>query len=65
MDYAKISRHFQPIEMTNEQILEASSLMAGLKEEGVIPQNMNLGQFVTDCFLRGFYEYKQQMMHPD
>jgi hypothetical protein len=58
-------RHYQPIEMTNSQRLEIAELMNRLKEVSVIPVRMNLGQFVTDCFMRGFNEYRKEVNRVD
>lgn len=58
-------RHYQPIEMTNSQRLEIAELMTRLKDVNVIPVNMNLGQFVTDCFMRGFNEYRKELNRND
>ena len=65
MDNHQSVRHYHPIEMTNEQRLEVSELMARLKDANVIPEKMNLGQFVTDCFMRGFNEYRKEMNRVD
>lgn len=65
MDSHQSVRHYHPIEMTNEQRLEASEMMARLKEVSVIPSGMNLGQFVTDCFMRGFNEYRKELNRID
>ena len=65
MDNHQSVRHYHPIEMTNEQRLEVSELMARLKDASVIPEKMNLGQFVTDCFMRGFNEYRKEMNRVD
>jgi len=65
MDNHQSVRHYHPIEMTNEQRLEVSELMARLKDANVIPEKMNLGQFVTDCFMRGFNEYRKEMNRID
>jgi hypothetical protein len=65
MDNHQSVRHYHPIEMTNEQRLEAAELMARLKDASVIPADMNLGQFVTNCFMRGFNEYRKEMNRVD
>ena len=39
--------------------------MSELKKAGSIAENMNLGQFVTDCFLCGFYDYKKELHRMD
>ncbi|MGA1583418.1 MAG: hypothetical protein ACO4CH_09195 [Saprospiraceae bacterium] len=65
MDNDQSVRHYHPIAMTNDQRLEVSELMVRLKEANVIPGNMNLGQFVTDCFMRGFNEYRKEMNRVD
>ena len=54
-------KHFQPIELTNQQRLEISALMDQLREEKVLPNNINLGQFSMLCFLRGFNEYRKDL----
>ena len=58
-------KYFQPIEINNDQLLEIAVLMAELKKAGSIAENMNLGQFVTDCFLCGFYDYKKELHRMD
>lgn len=58
-------RHYHPVEMNNEQRLEASELMASLKEAGLLNGNTNLGQFVTTCFFRGLNEYRKELLRHD
>jgi hypothetical protein len=65
MNTTEYVRHYQPIEMTNSQRLEVSELMDQLKNVNVIPGRMNLGQFVTDCFMRGFNEYRKELNRHD
>ncbi len=65
MEIQNSVRHYQPIEMTNSQRLEIAELMNRLKDVGIIPVKMNLGQFVTDCFMRGFNEYRKEVNRID
>lgn len=65
MESHNTTRYFQPIEMSNEDRLETSALMENLKEENIIPENLNLGQFVTECFIRGRNEYMKDLYRRD
>lgn len=59
------TKHYHPVELTNEQRLEASELMTSLKEAGLLPVNENLGQFVSTCFFRGLNEYRKELHRLD
>jgi len=58
-------KYFQPIEMNNAERLEVSALMDGLKEANVITENLNLGQFVAECYTRGLNEYRKDLYRKD
>lgn len=58
-------KHYHPVELTNEQRLEASELMTALKDAGFVDGRENLGQFVTNCFFRGLNEYRKELMRHD
>jgi hypothetical protein len=59
------TRHYHPVELTNEERLQASELMTSLKDAGMLNERENLGQFVTDCFFRGLNEYRKDLMRHD
>jgi len=65
MDLNKSTRHFFSIEMTNEERLEASACMDSARDAGLISANTNLGRFITDCFYRGFNEYRKDLVRHD
>lgn len=56
------TKHLYAIELNSEQLLEIVDLYTKLKEDGVIPSNLNLGSFMKDAFYRGFYEYKKDIL---
>jgi hypothetical protein len=58
-------RHYMPIELSNEQRLQAAELLDKLKEEGAAAKNMNLGQFMSRCFFRGLNEYRKDISRID
>ena len=57
----KSVKHFQPVELTNEMRLEIASLMEQLRENGVLPKNINMGQFINLCYLRGLNDYRKDL----
>lgn len=59
------ARYFQPIEMTNAERLEVAALMDGLKDARLISENLNLGQFVAECYARGKNEYMKDLYRKD
>lgn len=65
MDSNKHTCYFQPIEMNNEDRLETAALMEHLKEENIIPADLNLGQFVAECYARGKNEYMKDLYRRD
>lgn len=65
MEAHSTTRYFQPIEMSNEDRLETAALMEHLKEENMLPSGTNLGQFVTECFIRGRNEYMKDLYRRD
>lgn len=65
MDLNKATRHFFSIEMTNEERLEAASLMDAVRDVGLVPANTNLGRFIKDCFYRGLNEYRKELVRHD
>lgn len=65
MDLNKATRHFFSIEMTNEERLEAASLMDAVREDGLLPANTNLGLFIKTCFYRGLNEYRKDLVRRD
>lgn len=64
-DPAKNIRHYHPIELTNNQRLEAAAMMDQLRDAGILPDNINLGRFITDCYFRGLYEYRKELVRRD
>jgi hypothetical protein len=60
-DASKSAKHFQTVELTNETRLEIASLMNQLREDGVLPNNINMGQFISLCYLRGLNEYRKDL----
>lgn len=59
------ARYFQPIEMSNAERLEIACLMDALKDAHIISQNLNLGQFVAECYVRGKNEYMKNLYRRD
>lgn len=58
-------KHYQPIEMSNGDRLDAANMMDKLKDLGIIKQNSNLGQFITLCYIRGLNEYRKDLLRRD
>ena len=65
MDLNKATRHFYSIELTNDERLEAAALMDSLRDEGMIPLNMNMGHFLKECFARGLNDYRKDLVRND
>lgn len=65
MEFTKNSRHFYSVELTNDERLEAAALMVALRDEGLIPFNTNMGQFMKECFARGFNDYRKDLLRND
>lgn len=59
------ARYFQPIEFSNEERLEVSVLMEGLKDARLIVKDLNFGQFVAECYVRGKNEYMKDLYRVD
>ncbi|NBR23509.1 MAG: hypothetical protein EBU08_07005 [Micrococcales bacterium] len=55
------TKHFQAIELTNQQRLEVAALMDQLREDGALPKNINMGQFINLCYLRGLNDYRKDL----
>lgn len=53
------------LELTDAQCLEVSELMADLKEAGLLMDKENMGMFMTQCFYRGFMEYKKDVKYDE
>lgn len=53
------------LELTDSQCLEVSELMVDLKEAGLLMDKENMGMFMTQCFYRGFMEYKKDMKYDE
>lgn len=64
-DKHKPVRHYHPIELDNNQRLEAASMMDQLREAGIVPGNINLGKFITACYFRGLNEYRKELFRND
>jgi hypothetical protein len=64
-DPTKNVRHYHPIELTNNQRLEAASMMDQLRDANLLPNNINLGRFITDCYFRGLNEYRKELLRED
>jgi len=58
-------RHYHPIELDNNQRLEAASMMDQLRDAGIVPENINLGKFITACYFRGLNEYRKELVRDD
>jgi len=58
-------RHYHPIELSNDQRLEAASMMDQLRDAGLVPDNINLGRFITTCYFRGLNEYRKELYRHD
>ena len=59
------TKHLYALELPNEQRLEVAALMKNLKEAGLLLDRENMGMFMTQCFYRGFMEYKKDLKHDD
>jgi hypothetical protein len=64
-DHNKAVRHYHPIELDNAQRLEAASMMDQLRDAGIVPDNINLGRFITVCYFRGLNEYRKDLFRND
>lgn len=60
-DADNAAKHYHPVELTNAMRLEIAALMGQLKEDRVIPANMNMGQFISLCYLRGLNDYRKDL----
>jgi hypothetical protein len=58
-------KHMYGLELTESQLLEVSELMSNLKESGLLMDRENMGMFMTQCFYRGFMEYKKDLKDDD
>ena len=65
MDITSASRHFFSIEMNNSERLETAAMMDSLREAGIVPKNINLGQFIRECFARGLNDYRKELVRHD
>lgn len=65
MDLNKATRHFYSIELSNDDRLDTSALLSSLKEEGMMSDNVNLGQFMRECFVRGLNDYRKDLVRND
>lgn len=65
MDLNQSTRHFYSIELSNSERLDTSALMDSLREAGMLPKNMNLGQFMRECFARGLNDYRKDLVRND
>lgn len=65
MDLNKATRHYYAIELRNDERLEVAALMETLKDEGMLPLNMNMGQFLRECFARGYNDYRKDLVRND
>lgn len=65
MDLNQAARHFYSIELTNAERLDASALMDSLRDAGIVPTNINLGQFIKECFARGLNDYRKDLVRHD
>lgn len=59
------TKHYHPVELTNEQRLEVAEMLTSLKDIGLAPVNQNLGQFITTCFFRGLNDYRKDLVQED
>ena len=65
MDLNQATRHFFSVELSNSERLETASLMNSLKDEGLLNPAMNMGQFMRECFARGFNDYRKDLVRND
>jgi hypothetical protein len=65
MDITSASRHFFSIEMNNAERLETAAMMDSLRDAGIVPKNINLGQFIRECFARGLNDYRKELVRHD
>ena len=59
------SKQLYAIELTSSQRSEVADLMKQLKEAGLLMDKENMGMFMTQCFYRGFTEYKKDLQIND
>ena len=59
------SKQLYAIELTGSQRSEVADLMKQLKEAGLLMDKENMGMFMTQCFYRGFTEYKKDLQIND
>ena len=55
------AKQLYAIELTSSQRMEVADLMQQLKEAGLLMDKENMGMFMTQCFYRGFTEYKKDI----
>lgn len=55
------AKQLYAIELTSSQRMEVAELMQQLKEAGLLMDKENMGMFMTQCFYRGFTEYKKDI----
>jgi len=59
------AKQLYAIELTSSQRSEVADLMKQLKEAGLLMDKENMGMFMTQCFYRGFTEYKKDLQIND
>lgn len=59
------TKQYYGLELTDAQRLEVSDLLHDLKEAGLLMDQENMGMFMTQCFYRGFNEYKKDLASDD
>lgn len=65
MSAQNLTKHFHPVELSNDERLAASELMTSLKEAGHLPGSTNLGQFISYCFFLGLNECRKDLYRQD
>lgn len=54
-------KYYFPVEVSESEVIDMSNIMQSLKSTKSIPNNANLGMFVTNCFRRGLNEYMKEI----
>lgn len=65
MNLDQATRHFYSVELSNAERLETSAMLDSLRDNGIVTKNMNLGQFVKECFWRGLNDYRKDLVRQD